>query len=74
MGGLTLRLAQQFVSSPSVKYWLVSKLHPSTASFFVDFTVDSNSTSRTGRMHQYYLTSCGAGKSFYICSNGSSDK
>lgn len=66
MGGLTLWLTQQFISSPSVKYWLVPKLHPSTTSGFVGCTVDSNilfyrakeySTSQMGRMHQYYHAS-----------------
>jgi len=76
VGVLTLRLTQQLVSSHSAKYWLVPKSHPSRKSVFVDFMVDSNmlSTSRTRRMHQYYLASRGTDKSFYICSNGSSDK
>lgn len=42
MGGLTLHFTPQFVSSPSVKYWLVPKLHQSVTSVFVDFTVNSN--------------------------------
>lgn len=41
MGGVTLRLTQQFVSSCSGKHWLVPKLHATPTSVCVDFTGDS---------------------------------
>lgn len=83
MGGLTLWLTQQFVSSPSIKYWLVPKLHPSTTSgvlwillwIVTHFSIEPRSTvhHKLGGCINITLLLV-ALISFYICSNGSSDK